>query len=342
MASEQLKVIDEERLSAYLAQRLAVGADLQIERQMAGHSNITFLLRSGENEWILRRPPLGPLPPTAHDVLREYRVLGALERANVRTPRTVLACSDESIIGAPFYLMERVQGSVIRDRLPAEIDLPESRRRIGEELVDALIELHCVDWNGVGLGDLGKPSGYLERQLKRWLGQWEHNRTRAIPALEEIGSWLANGLPESPPATLVHGDYKLDNVSFSNQLPATLVGIFDWEMATVGDPLADVGYMVALWFEPEDPEEALLGLMPITCEPGFISRSELIDRYEEGSGRRMTNIRFYQVLALWKLAILLEGSYKRFLAGATDDPFFERLATGVPLLAKWAWRVARS
>ena len=325
-----------------LAAAIPGAGPLEVERLGEGHSNITFLVTRGADRWVLRRPPRPPLPPTAHDVLREYRVLSALAGAEVRTPKPVMACKDVEVIGAPFYLMELVEGAVVRHALPAELDNPAERRRIAEELVDALVELHAVDWRACGLEDFGKPTGYVERQVRRWTGQWEQNRTRELSAIEQVGGWLAANVPDSPAATIVHGDYKLDNVILAPGAPARVAAIFDWEMATIGDPLADVGYMAATYVERDDPNEGLLGISRTTRAEGFPSRAELIARYEARSGRSMGNLPWYQALALWKLAILLEGSYKRLLAGTTDDPFFELLDEGVPLLAEQALAVTRT
>jgi len=318
---------------------------IEIERHVAGHSNETFIVRLDGQEWILRRPPRGAFLPTAHDVGREYRVLSALAGTGVPVPRPLLMCEDTSVIGAPFYLMERVEGAVIRDTLPEAFaeDVP-SRRAIGEELVDALVELHAVDWREVGLEGFGKPSGYLERQVTRWKGQLALTEplTRPLPDLHNVGAWLEDHLPPTGDPTIVHGDYKVDNVAFRPDPPARLVAIFDWEMSTLGDPLADVGWMLSFWRTTEDPSEFILDEQTVTRLPGFQPRDELLARYESRSGRQIGDLAFYMALATWKLAILLEGSYARHLAGLTDDPFFARLDEGVPALASTALSLTRS
>ena len=225
--------------------------------------------------------------------------------------------------------------------LPAAFASEEDRRRVSEELVDALIEIHAVDWEACGLHDYGKPTGYLDRQLRRFGGLWEHNKTRELPVLDDLVRWLAEHRPESGPATIVHGDYRLGNVMFAPERPPRLNAIFDWELATIGDPLADVGYLVATWAEPGEPSNAISALGGLTQQPGFLRRSELIARYEERSGRSMRDVRWYMTLALWKSAIFLEGSYKRRLAGTTEDPFFDLLEQGVPEVAERAWRTAQ-
>jgi aminoglycoside phosphotransferase (APT) family kinase protein len=306
---------------------------------MAGHSNETFVISDAARSFILRRPPRGAFLPTAHDVVREYRVLSALVNSAVRAPRPLLLCEDPSVIGAPFYLMERVEGAVIRDRLPAGFEAdPAARRGLGEELVDALVELHEVDWRSAGLEDFGKPAGYLERQVRRWKGQLALTEplTRTIPELHAAGSWLQAHLPRPGPPTIVHGDYKLDNVVFDPAPPARLRVILDWEMSTIGDPLADVGWMLSFWLQPGDRAEPLMDAQTVTGLPGFPSRDEMLERYGKRSGRDVSDMTFYFVPAVWKLAILLEGSFARHLAGVTDDPFFAYLEQSVPALARRA------
>ena len=341
-------LVDPEALGRYLAQALP-GPDaetpLQVERIRGGHSNETFFVTRGASQWALRRPPRGPLLPTAHDVGREYRVLRGLEHTNVPVPKPVLMCEDTSVIGAPFYLMERVQGVVIRAELPPGFAADVAARAgLGEELIDRLADLHAVDWQTVGLADLGKPSGYLERQLRRWTGQLDASRSRPLPDLDAVTAWLAANLPESPPATIVHGDYRLDNLIFAPEPPARALAILDWEMATLGDPLADLGYLLSFWREPADPDAGALRQLGdaswnVTAQPGFPTRAQLVARYAARTGRRVDHLAFYVALAIWKLAILLEGSYKRRLAGTTDDPFFNTLDEGVPLLGARALAV---
>ncbi len=342
-APELEPLVDPKALGSYLGGRFPKlpAESLAVERHMAGHSNETFFVRFGDREWVLRRPPRGAFLPTAHDVGREYRVLSALSGTGVRAPRPVLFCEDASVIGAPFYLMERIEGSVIRDQLPEPFASDEETRRgLGDELVDALVELHAVDWKKVGLEGFGKQSGYLERQVRRWSGQLELTEplTRKVPELHAVTKWLREHLdavPDTAPA-IVHGDYKMDNVMYARASPAHLVAILDWEMSTIGDPLADLGWMVSFWREPDDPVAIDLEGRGPTRLPGFQRRDDLIARYEERSGRHVADLTLHMVLAVWKLAILLEGSYARHRAGLTDDPFFAQMETGVPLLAERA------
>ena len=334
---EPLLVLDP--LIAFLdAHGLGAGG-VEVEPVGEGHSNVTYALRREGANVVLRRAPRGPLPPSAHDVLREARVLSALA-GRARVPAVLAVCHDDSVIGAPFYVMERVEGHVVTSSVPAALDSPDDRRRIGEELVDALVEVHGVDWRDAGLEGFGKPTGYLERQLRRFLGLWEHNRTRDIPAVESVGEWLKAHLPESGPATVVHGDYRLGNTMMAPDAPARLVAVFDWEMATIGDPLADLGYLCTLWVDRNDPSGGMFELSGVTREEGFPLREELVARYEERSGRSMTDIRWYRTLALWKSIVFMEGNYKRAMSGATDDPYLKGFGEGVIQLAQRAEALA--
>ena len=242
--------MDEARLGAFLDAALGGTAGTRVEKHIAGFSNETFFVYRGGAEYVLRRPPRGPLLPTAHDVAREYRFLNALHGTAARVPRPVVLCEDAAIIGAPFYVMERQHGVVIRAELPAPLDTLADRRRIGEEMIDALAEMHSVDWAAAGLQ--GKSEGYIARQLKRWQSQADLTvgKVRELPGLAEVSAWLANNCPATGDSTVVHGDYKLDNVMFASDAPARLIAIFDWEMATIGDPLADLGWLLHTWGAP--------------------------------------------------------------------------------------------
>ncbi len=265
------QLVDPAALERYLAEAAPGGGELEVERHRAGHSNETFFVTRGTSRWVLRRPPQGAFLPSAHDVAREHTVLSALSGTKVRVPRTILMCEDPGVIGVPFYLMEGVDGVVMRDDLPAWLD--DGRRgAVGDELVDALVELHSVDPAACGLDGFGKPQGYLERQLRRWKGQLELTLpfTRPLPDLEKAGEWLAAARPETSETTLVHGDYKLDNVVFADGPPPRLVAILDWEMSTLGDPLADLGWMVSFWREAgEDEGDVFSRTSRVTALPGF-------------------------------------------------------------------------
>jgi len=318
---------------------------LGIEPLGEGHSNLTFLLhREGPRSWVLRRPPLGPLLPTAHDVVREFRVLSLLGAATspVRVPAVVALCEDQAVIGAPFYVMECTPGEVIRSPLPHWLAADEpSQRALGLDLADTLAEIHRVDPSPFVAVGLGRPAGYLERQLRRWIGQREGIQTavaaaggqaRDLPDYDVVRDWLASHLPDEVAPAVVHGDFKLDNVIVTRQGEAgspRVAAVVDWEMATVGDPRADLGYLLSFW--PEPGEEFALGSL-IARGPGFPRRGELVDRWAVATGRQPGDTRWFVTLATWKLAILLEASYHRWLAGLSADPFFASLDTGVPAL----------
>jgi aminoglycoside phosphotransferase (APT) family kinase protein len=341
--TELQPLIDPDSLAPFLDERGLGEGELHAERIGEGHSNVTFLIRRGGERFVLRRPPRPPLPPSAHDVLREARLLKALEATPVRVPRVLATCDDESVLGVPFYVMDEVVGTVITNEIPRPLDTPEERERIGRELIEALAEIHETDWRACGLEGFGKPTGYLERQLRRFGGLWDHNKTRELPRVQELADWLAANLPESPPATIVHGDYRLGNVMVADDAPARVVAIFDWELATVGDPLADVGYLTVTWTEAGDPEDTMWSsLGAVTRREGFQSRDELVALYEERTGRSMADLRWYQTLALWKATVFMEGNYKRWLAGTTDDSHLGLFDEGVPALAEAAWEVASS
>ena len=340
-ANERAPLLVLEPLMGFLGEQGLGAGEITATPVGEGHSNVTYLLeREDGPRVVLRRPPRGPLPPSAHDVLREARVLQALA-GRARVPRVWAVCDDDAVIGAPFYVMEEIEGHVVTSTVPPELDTPQERRRIGEELVDALVEVHAVDWQAAGLEGFGKPTGYLERQVRRFTGLWEHNRTREIPAVERVGEWLRANLPASGPATVVHGDFRLGNVMLAPGAPARVSAIFDWEMATIGDPLADLGYLCMMWTEGGDPDQGMFELNAVTRAEGFPSRAELVARYEERSGRSMRDQRWYTVLALWKAVVFMEGNYKRAVSGATDDPFLRSFGEGVVQLAERAEAVAR-
>jgi aminoglycoside phosphotransferase (APT) family kinase protein len=336
---------------AAMAHRLATWLDMSdagaatgvgevtVGRLAEGHSNLTYVVARDGREWILRRPPAGPLLPTAHDVVREYRVLDLLARSGVpvRVPPVVGVCEDDTVIGAPFYLMERVDGVVIRDELPPGLD-EAAQRALGLDLADTLAEIHQVPPEPFVAAGLGRPSGYLERQVRRWVGQREGiqaavaasgGRARDLPDYDAVRDWLRAHLPAESAPAVVHGDYKLDNVIVAGDRFDRVAAVVDWEMSTVGDPRADLGYLLSFWTEPG--EGYPLGDL-VTSGPGFPTRAELVERWAKVTGRDAGDPTWFVTLAVWKLAVLLEASYHRHLAGTTDDPFFATLETGVPAL----------
>jgi aminoglycoside phosphotransferase (APT) family kinase protein len=304
-----------------------------------GHSNVTYRITRAGCRVVLRRPPRPPLPPSAHDVLREARILAALEGSGVPVPRVLAVCADESLLGVPFFVMEYLDGCCITAATPAALATPAHRAEIAERLIEVLAALHAVDPAGCGLDGIGRPSGYLERQVRRFAGLWEAGRTRELPALDELTAWLAANRPESGPATVVHGDFRLGNLMFAREPPVELLGVLDWEMATLGDPLADLGYLTASWGKANGGT-VMAALQAVTREDGFPDADALAARYAALTGRAVDDLRWYRVLALWKSAIFLEQSYKRFLSGTEHDPWFAGMADGVPGLVAHARREA--
>jgi aminoglycoside phosphotransferase (APT) family kinase protein len=300
-----------------------------------GHSNVTFLLRRGEERWVLRRPPLPPYPPSTHDVLREFAILRSCTGA-VRVPEPLLSVADAGVIGAPFYLMSYVPGTVITTEVPPGLESTERRRTVTDGLVEGLASIHALDWRAAGLADLHRGDDYVGRQLRRFSGLWEQYRRRPIPAIDEAGARLEELRPPATEQTLVHGDYRLGNTIFSTGPSPRLEAIVDWEMASIGDPLADLGYLTSTWAEPDDREGALLDLGVVTSLPGFGSRADLVVAYESHSGRTAESLPWYEALASWKSAVLLEGSYQRSRGGMASGTFFDGLEAGVPGLAERA------
>jgi aminoglycoside phosphotransferase (APT) family kinase protein len=286
---------------------------LRFERISGGRSNLTYAVEDAAgHRWALRRPPLGERLGSAHDMGREHRVITALAGTDVPVPPVAGYCPDESVTGAPFYVMEFVAGPVLRTKEEAEAAFDEEERRaIGERVIDTLAAIHSIDPDEVGLGDLGRKEDYVARTLRRWSGQWERSKTRELPLVDEVHRALAGRIPEQGPATIVHGDYRLDNVILSER--GEVVAVVDWELCTLGDPLADVGLLLVYWAEEGDELTPLT--RPGTMARGFPSREEVKRRYAERSGRDLGQIDFYVALGCWKLAIILEGVYARFAAG---------------------------
>ena len=336
------RLVDTNALRAYLEEQLGDPEEYAVSHHAEGHSNETLFVTWGDRELVIRRPPPGETAETAHDVLREYRVMDALQDTDVPLPETVLACEDHSVIGSDFYVMGRVEGDVLRAEEPPRFRTPNARRKIGEELADTLAAIHRLDYEAVGLGEFGYPSGYTERQVERWTKQldWAFERTteeRAVPELKTVGDWLADNCPKEHEHTLVHGDYKLDNVMYGTETPPKIVGVFDWEMATLGDPLADLGWMLSYWRDPGDPEPATPELVSTFMEADeYPTRKELVERYEQATGIEYEHDRFYRALAVYKLAALGEMFYRRYLEGNSDDPMYPRMEERVPDLASRA------
>jgi aminoglycoside phosphotransferase (APT) family kinase protein len=336
--------LDTARLEPYLREHFPGAEGPLLGRQFGGgKANLTYLIRFGDREFVLRRPPLGPIPPGAHDMRREHRVLSVLHRHYPPAPHSLLLCEDESVIGAVFIVEERRHGFVIRDDIPPEFaGRPELNRRIGLALVDALADLHLVQPVDVGLGDLGRPEGYLERQLSGWLRRWQaaqggEQADRAAADMQPVLDWLGQNLPFSGGAALLHNDYRLDNCLLDAADSGRIEAVLDWDMCTQGDPLADLGYVLNYWVEPgDDPEWRAIAAMP-TWRDGFPSRAEAIDRYAARTGFDVATIGWHQVFAAFKLAVIIQQIYIRFVRGQTQDErfrFYYRRVLGLAAKAR--------
>lgn len=295
-----------------------------------GHSNLTYLVERVGARVVLRRPPRPPLPPSAHDMLRESAIVARLHAAGARVPDVLAVCDDPSLLGVPFYVMELSPGVPIDRVLPPAIDTPVERARLGEEFVDALAEIHAIDPEPAGLAPFGRPDGYLERQIGRFLKIWPHNATRDLPVVEELAAWLLAHLPPAVPATVVHGDYRVGNLLVAEDAPARISAVLDWELSTIGDPLADLGYLLSMYTDGTEPAPGHPALSPVTADAGFPSRAELANLYAARTGRDTSRIAWYECLAHWKAAVFLENMWKRYLAGDRDDTFARAMEVGVP------------
>lgn len=288
-----------------------------------GHSNLTYLLRIGEREYVLRRGPLGPVAPKAHDMAREFHVLQALHPHFPEAPDVYLLCEDAGVLGAVFFLMERRQGIILRDQIPAEVScLPDYPRRISEAFIQCLARLHGLNLEMTGLASLGKPQGFLQRQVQGWQERWNRAKTEDNPQIEQVVRWLAERMPPSPAPAVVHNDFKLDNIMLASGGADEIAAVLDWEMATVGDPLADLGLTLCYWCWASAPSLRARALPSLTSQPGWYTRDQMVARYAELTGRDLTHIAWYEVLGIFKLAVILQQIYFRFQRGQTQDQRF--------------------
>jgi aminoglycoside phosphotransferase (APT) family kinase protein len=339
--------LDWARLTAYLQANQVPGADqpLTVRQFRGGHSNLTYLLRFGaRHEWVVRRPPFGPLPPGGHDMAREYRVLSRLWESFPQAPRGILFSDDASIIGAPFFVMERKSGFTIPNRRPLEPQIltdPATFRAMSEGFIDALADLHRVDYKAIGLTELGRPDGFLKRQITGWMDRWEKAKTAEVPLMNQLGGWFLENLPPAQPPVLLHNDYYLHNVMFARDNSGAVVGVFDWEMSTLGDPLVDLGIALNYWRDADDAPDliALSEGHAHTTQPGFLTRDQLVDRYAHRTRRDVTYAPYYRAWALWKTATVVQQIYVRFVRGQTHDPRFGRMGIQPPMLARTAAEV---
>jgi aminoglycoside phosphotransferase (APT) family kinase protein len=322
-----------EALSAWLAAALGDPGPFELEPLSGGNSNETLLLRSPAAVRVLRRPPAEAIAPSAHAMDREHRIISALDRTDVPAPRALALCTDPSVPGTPFLVMEAVNGVALTDELPAGYPEPAAAARaIGEAVVDALARLHSAPWREIGLADFGRPENFIARQVPRWSGQLDRYRVRELPYFDEIARWLeANRPPDGEPG-IMHGDFHLDNCLVTRAEPIRVAAIIDWEMATIGDPLLDLGLFLAFWGPDRPDEPAMPRVQAVSRVAGAPSREELAERYARLSGRSVEHLPWYMTLAFWKLAAIVEGAYAQYLAGTLTTDYARRLEHDVPRL----------
>src|ERR1700733_3644314 len=335
--------LDIARLQPFLQARLGDTGPITVEQFPGGHSNLTYLLRLGDRELVLRRPPFGSKVRSAHDMAREFRVLSKLHTAYPLAPKALLYCDDPSILNAPFYLMEPIRGLIIRRDSPPGVPFPpETTRHLSEVFIDNLARLHGLDYAAVGLADLGKPQGYLERQVKGWIERYHNAKTHDLPEVDRISPWLLARMPATHESALIHNDYKYDNLVLDRNDATKIVGVLDWEMCTIGDPLTDVGTALAYWTDPQDPEDFQEIRSAPTTLPGTLTRGELIQRYAALTGRDLSAMVFYLAFARFKVAVIIQQIYYRYAQGLTQDARFAELPKRIHALLHASWHSAES
>ena len=335
--------LDVERLGPVLRDALGVEGEVEVLQFPSGFSNLTYLLRAGGTEIVLRRPPFGSKPKSGHDMKREHDVLAALQGAFPYCPKPLMYCDDETVIGSPFYVMERIQGIIVRRDLPSELSLsPEAIGSLFDRLIDVHVELHSIDFKAVGLEDFGRPEGYVERQVAGWSDRYRRARTPDVPDCENIMAWLERRRPvESGGGCIIHNDFRLDNVVLDAADPQKIIGVLDWEMATLGDPLMDLGASLAYWVEQGDPADFQAMRMVPTNTDGAPTRAEVVARYAATSGVEIDDFSFYYCFGLFRLAVIVQQIYYRSYHGQTEDPRFRNLNLWVGGLAAAAETVAK-
>lgn len=337
-----------DRLREYLTGKLP-GADgtFELLQFRTGSSNLTFLLRLGRDEWVLRRPPRGPVAPTASDMSREYRILSRLWQGFPQAPRAMLFCENPEIIGAPFYIMERRKGAVVTLRQPFPPALqghsPSTYRQMSEAFIDTLADLHAVDYQAIGLGNFGKPEGFLQRQITGWIGRWEKAKTQEVPLMNKLADWFLANQPPAQPAVILHNDFYLHNVMFDDKFPGRIVAVLDWEMSSLGDPMIDLGTALNYWRNPDDDADLLAlseGHPHTAITPGMLRREQMAERYALRAGRDISAFPYYLALAYWKYATVVEQLYLRFFRGITTEARFANYKKYAPVLAREAAKLA--
>ncbi len=333
--------LDLARLEPYLHRQFPdLNGPVNVAQFPSGHSNLTYSVTLGGNEMVLRRPPFGSKVKSAHDMGREYHVLSQVHSV-YPVPRPLLYCADESIVGAPFYVMERVRGIVLRRNLPSGFDLPpDTARQLSESFIDNLARLHNLDYNAIGLGELGRPQGYLERQVKGWIERYYGSKTDELPEIEKITAWLTSRMPAQSGSTLVHNDYKYDNMVLDPDDITRIKAVLDWEMCTLGDPLTDLGTALAYWVNADDPPDWQMVRWGPTAIAGSLTRAELLERYARQTGRDVSNIVFYYVFALFKVAVIIQQIYYRYYHGLTKDTRFASMGEVTKMLLRAGLRAA--
>ncbi|NOY69648.1 MAG: phosphotransferase family protein [Deltaproteobacteria bacterium] len=336
------EALDVDAVSAFLRKNITgMSGTIEIRQFPSGFSNLTYFIRVGEKEMVLRRPPFGKKAKTAHDMAREYRILSALYPVFPYCPQPLAFCDDESVMGCRFYVMERIPGIILRKDIPEELDFsPDSARRLCDAMIDLLVKLHTLDYNAIGLSDFGKPDGYVRRQVEGWSKRYRDARTPDVPDYEGVMEWLSINMPDDDPHPgIIHNDYKFDNLVLNPDNPLEIIGILDWEMATLGDPLMDLGNSLAYWIEAGDSEEMQAIRLVSTNAPGMMTRQELIDLYSEKTGRSIDSFAFYYCFGLFRLAVIAQQIYYRYFHGQTKDKRFAQLGFAVAILESAAKRV---